>query len=87
MGVIADVVSQVVDLAPQDIEPPPAFGTRVRVDYLLGMGKLGRKFALILDIDRVLSSGELLAASAAAEESPAAEGPALSAGADGAAAI
>lgn len=63
MGVIADAVNQVIDLAPQDIEEPPAFGTRVRLEYLFGMGKLGKKFALILNIDSVLSSAELLTVS------------------------
>jgi purine-binding chemotaxis protein CheW len=64
MGVITDAVNQVIDLAPKDIEEPPAFGTRVRLDYLFGMGKLGKKFALILNINRVLSNTELLAVSA-----------------------
>jgi len=63
MGVIADAVNQVIDLAPKDIEKPPAFGTRVRLEYLFGMGKLGKKFALILNIDRVLSNSELLTVS------------------------
>jgi len=63
MGVIADAVNQVIDLAPTEIEEPPAFGTRVRLEYLFGMGKLGKKFALILNIDRVLSNAELLTVS------------------------
>lgn len=63
MGVIADAVNQVINLAPQDIEEPPAFGTRVRLEYLSGMGKLGKKFALILNIDSVLSNIELLTVS------------------------
>jgi purine-binding chemotaxis protein CheW len=67
MGVIADVVSQVVDLGRGDIEPTPPFGTRVKVDFLLGMAKLGQRFALVLDIDRVLSAGELIVAAAAAD--------------------
>jgi purine-binding chemotaxis protein CheW len=55
MGVLADAVSQVMELADGAIEPPPAFGSRVRVEYLVGMGKLdARKFVLILDIDRLL---------------------------------
>jgi len=64
MGVIADAVNQVIDLAPKDIEEPPAFGTRVRLEYLLGMDKLGKKFALILNIDSVLSTADLLTVSA-----------------------
>lgn len=55
MGVLADAVSQVIDLGPDAIEPSPAFGSRVRVEYLVGMGKVdARKFVLILDIDRLL---------------------------------
>ena len=60
MGVIADAVNQVIALTAEEIEEPPAFGTRVRLEYLAGMGKLGKKFALILNIDRVLSTAELL---------------------------
>jgi purine-binding chemotaxis protein CheW len=60
MGVIADAVSQVIDLSEKDIHEPPSFGTRVRVDYLVGVASLGKKFALMLDVDRVLSSDELV---------------------------
>jgi purine-binding chemotaxis protein CheW len=67
MGVLADAVSQVMDLAPDAIEPPPAFGSRVRVEYLVGMGKVdARKFVLILDIDRLLGDVAMSAAIAAA---------------------
>ena len=62
MGIVVDAVSQVLELSPADIEPPPAFGTSVRVDYLLGLGKFGDRFVLLLDIDRVLSAAELLKA-------------------------
>jgi purine-binding chemotaxis protein CheW len=61
MGVLADSVSQVIDLSDDEIEQPPPFGTRVKTEYLLGMGALGKKFCLILDIDKVLSADELLA--------------------------
>jgi purine-binding chemotaxis protein CheW len=61
MGVLADSVSQVIDLSADEIEETPPFGTRVKTEYLLGMGALGKKFCLILDIDKVLSADELLA--------------------------
>ena len=60
MGVMADNASQVLDLGIGDIVDPPSFGTQVNVDYLLGMAKAGRKFTLILDIDRLLSRDELM---------------------------
>ena len=61
MGVVADAVSQVLDLRAEDIGEPPPFGTRIRVDYIIGMGKVGKKFVHILDIDGVLSASELMA--------------------------
>ncbi len=64
LGVLADAVSQVMDLAPGDIAPPPAFGTAVRVDCLQGLGKVGTKFVLLLDADQVLTAPALLAARA-----------------------
>jgi purine-binding chemotaxis protein CheW len=64
VGVLAESVTQVVDLSPEDIQPPPSFGTPIHVDYLLGMAPSGRKFVLILDIDKVLSAEDLSAAEA-----------------------
>jgi purine-binding chemotaxis protein CheW len=61
LGVMADSVSQVLDFAENQIETPPPFGTRVRIEFLLGMGRMGKKFCLILDIDKVLSADEFLA--------------------------
>lgn len=77
LGVLADAVSEVLDLPAEAVEPPPAFGTGARLDYLTGMGKVGRGFVLLLDVDRVVSASEAdLAAQAAALPGPAAGGPA-----------
>ncbi|HEX7828464.1 MAG TPA: chemotaxis protein CheW, partial [Thermoanaerobaculia bacterium] len=71
IGVMADAVSEVIDFTAEQIEPPPSFGTHVRVDYLLGMGKLDRKLVLLLDIDRLLSPVELEQAVGATDAVPA----------------
>lgn len=68
LGIVVDAVDQVVDLAPEDVEPPPSFGTRIHADYLLGMAKMDGRLALLLDIDQVLTVDELLRAEAAATE-------------------
>jgi purine-binding chemotaxis protein CheW len=60
MGVMADSVNQVMDIAGREILEVPAFGTRVKVDYLKGMAQSGKKFALLLDIDKILSADEML---------------------------
>jgi purine-binding chemotaxis protein CheW len=67
MGVIADSVSQVIDLPASEIQEPPSFGTRIRVDYLMGVTQLGEKFALMLDVDKVLSTDELVSLNEAKE--------------------
>lgn len=66
IGVMADAVGRVLEL--DQVEPPPPFGTRVRVDFLLGMGKVDQDLILILDVDRVLSPEELLVATRLAGE-------------------
>lgn len=68
MGVMADSVRQVIDLKPEDVEHPPTFGTRVKVDYLLGMARSGKKFCLILNTEKVLSTDELLEMSEAIDQ-------------------
>jgi chemotaxis signal transduction protein len=59
VGLIVDAVSQVMELAHDDIQPVPDFGTSVKMDYLIGMAQSGRKFALLLDVDKVLTTEEL----------------------------
>ncbi|WP_284667115.1 chemotaxis protein CheW [Myxococcus sp. SDU36] len=74
IGLLTDSVSEVLELGPGDIEMPPAFGTRVRLDFLLGMGRHEDKFIMLLDLDRLLSVSELLSLmSATSEETPAPE--------------
>ena len=59
VGLLADAVSSVVDIPADAVEPPPSFGTNIRVDFLTGMGKLEGRLVLILDLDRILSPLEL----------------------------
>jgi purine-binding chemotaxis protein CheW len=58
VGVLADAVNEVLDLPSSQVEAAPAFGANVRVDYLTGMGKVGKGFVLLLDADRVLTASE-----------------------------
>jgi purine-binding chemotaxis protein CheW len=59
VGLIVDAVSQVMELSEDNIQPVPDFGTSVKMDYLIGMAQSGRKFALLLDVDKVLTMEEL----------------------------
>ncbi|MBI9090444.1 MAG: chemotaxis protein CheW [Desulfobacterium sp.] len=60
LGALADSVQEVLDLEPDQIEPAPKIGTRLRTDFIRGMGKKNEEFIILLDIDRVFSAEELL---------------------------
>lgn len=63
MGVIVDNVSEVLELADSEIEPPPALGKDARSEFLSGVGKVGERFVILLDVRHVLSVDELSALS------------------------
>ena len=54
-GVVVDAVSAVLDIAAADIEPAPSFGTRIRGDFIAGMGKVNGKFVILLNVQQVLA--------------------------------
>ncbi|MBP8912597.1 MAG: purine-binding chemotaxis protein CheW [Phycisphaerae bacterium] len=58
-GIIVDRVQEVLDIAGQDIEEAPQFGASVDTAFILGMGKVGDKVKILLDIDRVLTGTDL----------------------------
>ena len=59
LGIMVDAVSEVLEIPGTEIEPPPAFGARIRADFIAGMGKVAGKFVIILDIQQVLSVEEM----------------------------
>ena len=59
MGAMADAVQEVLDLEPDQIEPPPRIGTKLNTDFICGMGKHADQFLIILDIDKIFTSDEL----------------------------
>ena len=61
LGALADSVQEVIDLEPDQIEPPPRIGARLDTRFITGMGKRDSEFIIILDIDKVFSVDELAA--------------------------
>lgn len=59
IGVTVDAVNEVLEIPSSEIEPPPAFGAKIRSDFIGGMGKIDGKFVIILDADKVLSVDEM----------------------------
>lgn len=59
MGILVDEVSEVVDVAAEQLEPAPSFGSSIDTAFILAMGKIGDHVVILLDVDRVLTFGEL----------------------------
>ena len=71
LGALADAVQEVLDLDAGSIAPPPKIGTKLRTEFIKGMGRQNDRFIIILDIDKVFSTEEL----ASVRQDEAAAGP------------
>ena len=65
-GIIVDSVSEVLNIKGGDIEDTPSFGSKLNMDYILGMAKTGGRVKILLEIDNVLISSEFTDVAAAA---------------------
>ena len=78
MGVIVDSVSEVLDIGRNDIEPAPRFGSALKTEYILGMGKVSdddrEKVIILLDIDKVMTQEDLASLSQAGSQVDAGDG-------------
>ncbi len=61
IGAMVDSVKEVMEFNPDQIEPPPKVGTHMRTEFIMGMGKQGNHFVIILDSNKIFSSEELSA--------------------------
>lgn len=59
LGALVDSVREVLELEPGQIEPAPKIGTRLKTEFIYGMGKRDDNFIIILNIDKVFSADEL----------------------------
>jgi purine-binding chemotaxis protein CheW len=59
VGVVVDAVNAVLDIPSAQIEPPPTFGSRIRTDFIQGMGKVNGGFVIVIDVSRILAADEM----------------------------
>lgn len=59
MGIVVDAVSEVYNVAPENMKDPPDFGAVVRADFIRGLATVDEKMVIVLDIDHLLNSDEL----------------------------
>ncbi len=60
VGMIVDMVTEVVKLPLSGIEPPPPLITTVSPRFVTGVGKLEGRIMVILNLDRLLSAEEMV---------------------------
>lgn len=60
IGALADSVQEVLEIYPDQIEPPPKIGMSLNEDFIKGIGKCDEKFILLLNIDAMFSAEEIL---------------------------
>ena len=68
VGALADAVREVLEIKSDAIEPPPRLGTRLNTEFIKGMGKVAEEFLILLDIDKIFNSDELVMVQEIAEE-------------------
>lgn len=59
LGILVDSVLEVISLEPEQIDPPPRIGTRLKTEFIRGMGKKDTEFIIILETAKVFSAEEL----------------------------
>lgn len=59
VGMVVDSVSDVTTLVPEQVKPAPEIGTVFDSDYLIGLGTIGERMLILVDIDKLMSSDEM----------------------------
>jgi len=70
LGIMADEVKEVVDIAIKDISPPPRIGNRINSAFIYGMAKHDDAFLILLKLSRIFSADELSKVAVQAEDVP-----------------
>jgi purine-binding chemotaxis protein CheW len=59
LGLMVDSVSEVIEIMPAQIEPPPQFGTSIQRDFIRGLGKVDGEFVVILAPEHALNIDDM----------------------------
>lgn len=59
LGLVVDAASEVLKLPGSEVEPPPNVFEENELNYVTGVGKLGSKLVILIDLSKILQKGEL----------------------------
>ncbi len=59
VGMVVDGVSDVISLKATEIKPAPEFGSGLDTKYLQGLGTVGTRMIILVDIEKLVSSRDM----------------------------
>ena len=68
VGIVVDGVSDVLSLTAEQIRPAPEFAVTLSTEYLTGLGALGDRMLILVNIEKLLNSEEMALLDSAASE-------------------
>ncbi|MFP4023222.1 MAG: chemotaxis protein CheW [Thiohalospira sp.] len=60
VGALVDSVQAVLEIDDSQIQPPPSIGSKYKSEFIYGMVKVDEKFIMLLDMEKVFSSDEIV---------------------------
>jgi purine-binding chemotaxis protein CheW len=59
LGIVVDAVSDVITLGAQQIRPAPEFGAALDTRFITGLGTVGERMLILVDIQRLMTSDDM----------------------------
>jgi purine-binding chemotaxis protein CheW len=59
LGILVDEVNEILEIAPEHLQPPPRVGGRMRTDFIRAMGRVDDIFIVLLNMNYVLNRGDM----------------------------
>jgi len=60
VGMIVDEVSDVLNIENEEIQETPEFSSNINTKFIKGIGKVGDKLVILLDLDKMFSDEEFM---------------------------
>lgn len=59
VGMVVDSVSDVIQLAPDQVRPAPDFSSTFDTEYITGLGTMDERMLILVDIERLMSGSDM----------------------------
>ncbi len=71
LGIVVDAVSEVYDIKPADMQPPPDMEGAISIDFVTALATINEKMIILLDINKLIHEGVLSGGKQGESHSPA----------------